>query len=229
LAVAGADTFEIQNSWGTNWGNGGYIWIPYDVFDKFAAQAFELIEHLAAYKDGAEYEGSVSITVRGSGQGMPVRFENGYYQTTGSYGSGTRFRYLLSNAKPAYVYAFAGDDSTTVTNQIFPPPDKNFSAALDYRENTVAIPDETRWIGLDNTTGTSYLVALYSKEALDLDAIRSRFSRERGTFPQRVANAVGANYIPAHQARYETNEMRFSARSGNPKAVFGLLLAVDHR
>jgi len=221
--------FEILNSWGANWGNGGYVWIPYDVFDNFAAQAFELIEHLAAYKDGAEYSGSVKIEVYNSTQGMPVRFENGYYRTTGPHTSGTRFRYLVGNGKPAYVYAFAGDDSTTVTTQIFPPPGINISAVLDYSENTVAIPGESLWIQLDQNKGTDYLVVLYSKVALDIDAIRSRFSSSQGTFPQRAAAAVGSNYIPAHQARYETDEMRFTAQSGNPKAVFGLLLAIDHR
>jgi len=221
--------FEIQNSWGTNWGNGGYTWIPYDVFDQFVVQAYELIEDLAAYKDAVEYEGSVKIEVHFSSQGMPVRFDNGYYKTTGSYMSGTMFRYLVGNKKPAYVYAFAGDDSSTVTNQIFPPPDAYFSPVLDYSDNTVAIPGETLWIQLDQTVGTDYLVVLYSKEALDLDLIRSRFSSARGTFAQRVASAVGSNYIPAQQARYEPTEMRFTARSANPKAVFGLLLAIDHR
>jgi len=221
--------FEILNSWGTDWGNSGYIWIPYQVFNQFANEAYEVIENLAAYKDGAEYSGTVKIEVQNSGQGMPVRFDNGFYRTTGSYSSGTRFRYLLGNNKPAYVYAFAGDDSTNETTQIFPPPGKNISAVLDYSENTVAFPGEFLWIQLDQRTGTDYLVVLYSKEALNLDAIRSRFSAARGTFPQRVASAVGSNYIPAHQASYETGEMWFSARSGNPKAVFGLLLAIDHR
>jgi hypothetical protein len=221
--------FEIQNSWGSGWANNGYVWIPYDVFNQWAAEAYELIEDLSAYKDGAEYEGSVRIEVRNSSQGMPVRFDSGYYRTTGPHTSGTMFRYLIGNKKPAYVYAFAGDEATTETTQIFPPPGANFSPVLDYSDNTVALPGESLWIQLDQNTGTDYLVVLYSKEALDINAIRNRFSSVRGNFAQRVASAVGTNYIPAHQARYETGEMRFTARSGNPKAVFGLLLAIDHR
>ncbi|GBU26784.1 cysteine protease [Treponema sp. R8-4-B8] len=221
--------FEILNSWGTIWGNNGYIWIPYQVFNDFVNQAYEVIENLSAYKDGAEYSGSVKVEVENSKLGMPVTFEGGYYRTTGSYVSGTKFRYLLENDKPAYVYAFAGDNSSNETTMIFPPEGYNISPALDYSENAIAIPGESLWIFLDQKTGTDYLVVLYSKEALDIDVITERFSKEKGSFHQRVAAAVGLNYIPAHNARYETNEMRFSAMSGNPKAVFGLLLAINHK
>lgn len=221
--------FEIQNSWGSGWGTRGYIWIPYSVFNQFVAEAYELIENLAAYKTATEYAGFVQIEVYNSKDGMPVRFSNGYYQTTSGYASGTRFRYLLGNGKPAYVYAFAGDSGSSETTRIFPPENENISPVLDYSENVVAFPGEYSWIQLDQRPGTDYLVVLYAKEALDIDGIRNRFSQVKGTFPERVAKAVGVNYIPDYQARYEPLEMRFTAQSANPKAVFGLLLAIDHR
>jgi hypothetical protein len=221
--------FEIQNSWGTGWGNKGYIWIPYSVFNQFVAEAYELIENLAAYTSATEYAGSVQIEVYNSDAGMPVRFSKGYYQTSSGYASGTRFRYLLGNGKPAYVYAFAGDSGSSETTRIFPPEGDHISPVLDYSENVVAFPGEFSWIQLDQRPGTDYLVVLYAKEALDIDTIRNRFSQAKGTFPERVAKAVGVHYIPDHQTRYEPLEMRFTAQSANPKAVFGLLLAIDHR
>jgi hypothetical protein len=221
--------FEIQNSWGTEWGNGGYIWIPYTVFEQFVSEAYEMIENLSAYKDVAEYSGFAKIEVYRSPDGMPVRFADGYYQTLYGYQSGTRFRYLLGNDKPAYVYAFAADTGSSDTTRIFPPENANVSPALDYAENTVAFPGEFSWIQLDARPGTDYLVVLYAKEPLDIDAIRRRFTGARGGFPDRVAQAVGAHYIPANRAQYAPSELRFSAKSADPKAVFGLLLAIDHR
>jgi hypothetical protein len=235
LCVVGYDdgkyggAFEIQNSWGTGWRNGGYVWIPYDVFDQFAYEAYELIENLAAYGEVSEYSGKVQIEVQDSADGMPVRFQNGYYQTVHEYPSGARFRYLLGNDKPAYIYAFASDDSTNKTTMIFPYEGQNISPVLDYSENLIPFPSEDTWIELDDITGTDYLVVLYAKEALDIDQALRRFESAGGSFPDRVAGAVGDAFIPYSEGRYETDAMQFSARSANNRAVFGLLLAIQHR
>jgi hypothetical protein len=233
LCVVGYDdnkyggAFEIQNSWGTSWGNGGFIWIPYTVFNNFAYEAYEMEENLANY-EVLEFSGYVQIELFNSRQGMPVRYNNGYYQTVNSYPSGTDFRYIIGNGDPAYVYAFAGDSGSNETTRIFPPEGQNISPLLNYKENAVAFPGEFTWMRLDERIGTTYLVVLFAKEALDIDNIRRRFERTTGSFPMRVAEAVGSNFIPVNIAQYETNEMRFSAKSANPKSVFGLLLAIDH-
>jgi hypothetical protein len=230
MCVVGYDdargAFEVQNSWGTDWGNAGFIWIPYDVFTAFVFEAYGISENLANYQSTVKYAGFAQIDVRG-GAGMSVVYQNGYYQTLNAYLSGTRFRYLLGNNEPAYVYAFAADDTGAAPTQIFPL--EGVSPLLDYSENVIAFPGEFNWIQLDDRTGTDYLVVLYSKKALNIAAIRNQFARERGAFPDRVARAVGSDYIPPSQARYESNRLAFTATSANPNAVFGLLLAIKHQ
>jgi len=220
--------FEIQNSWGTNWGNGGYIWIRYEDFANWVDQAYEIIENLAIYKNSVNFEASVKIELYGNNEGMPVVYDRqGFYKTRASYPSGTDFRFLMTNKHPAYVYAFAGDSGTPDTERIFPL--RGVSPVLDYTDSTIAWPGENDWIRLNNVAGTDYLVVLFSKEALDIDAIQRRFASGSGTFPQRVARAAGPDFIPYGEAHYNGGTVGFSAVSNNPKAVFGLLLAIEHR
>jgi hypothetical protein len=219
--------FELQNSWGTDWGDRGYGWVSYDDFGRFVNEAYELIENLDEFNDRVEYAGFVDIELRNSAEGMPARFDPaGFYRTTRAYPSGTRFRYIMGNNSPAYVYAFASDSATGATTRIFPLD--GISPALDYRENAVAFPGEYSWIEMDNVTGTDYLVVLFAKRELDIDAVRTRFEKGQGSFPERVAQAVGSDYIPPAHARYDTDRLRFSAVMPHNRAVLGLLLAIEH-
>ena len=220
--------FEVQNSWGDRWGNGGFTWITYRDFVSFVDEAYEIIENLAIYKDAVQYAASIEIQVFNSADGMPVTFDRqGFYKTRSSYPSGTDFRFLMTNRHPAYVYAFSADSTTPGTERIFPL--RGVSPVMDYIDSTVAWPGEFTWIRLNETVGTDYLVVLFSKEELDIDAIQRRFASERGAFPDRVARAVGQNFIPYNTVEYNASSMSFSASSNNPRAVFALLLAIDHR
>ena len=219
--------FEVQNSWGTGWGNGGYIWIRYRDFASFVDEAYEVIESLALYSDAARFAASIAIEVFNDARGMPVTYSSqGFYRTSFSYPLETVFQFQMTNRYPAYVYAFSADDSSPDIERIFPA--QGVSPVLDYADSTIAWPGEHEGMMIASTAGTHYLVVLYSKEALDIEGIERRFAAERGAFPQRVARAVGPDFIPYSEAQYNGSSMGFSAVSANPQAVFALLLAIDH-
>jgi hypothetical protein len=238
LCVIGYDdtkeggAFEILNSWGKKWGNGGFGWIPYTVFTQFVREAYEMIENLAAFSDTVQYGGSLQIEINGSGREtryMPAEFTGrGYYRTAGSYPAGTEFRLLLQNDYPAYVYVFASDSVSGTSSGIFPPPE--VSPVLDYSENSILLPGERQWIRMDESAGTDYVAILFSKRPLNINAVRRRFEQSPETpFPERTARAVGNDFIPYDRAEYDRGEIRFAAQSADTGSVLGLLLEIEHR
>jgi hypothetical protein len=222
--------FEAQNSWGRGWGKGGYVWIPYDVFSRFVLEAYEIIENLRAYEDTVRFSGYARLEFYGREGELGFRLDpDGFYRTAQPYPSGTEFRFHLGNREPAYVYVFMASDRSPETFRFFPDPESGESPVLDYADSMVSWPGEYQSIRLEGAPGTEYIVALFSKRALDIAGIQRRFESAPGNLVERAARAVGADYLPFNPADYGADEIRFNAQSAGGDSVFGLLLAIEHR
>ncbi len=82
--------FEVMNSWGTEWGNGGFFWVKYSDFKKFAVDAyyFELFNEQPAAKTGCvsgDCLNSYSRMVFETGDEYEGSFKNGTYDGYGIY------------------------------------------------------------------------------------------------------------------------------------------------
>ena len=216
--------FEIMNSWGTNWGNSGYIWVKYSDYANFTKYAYELFDFPAPAPEVFDLSGSIKLLL-GNGDEMGVRLAGDMYKCRDAYRSGTSFRIYISNNEPAYVYAF-GTDATKSTFQIF-PHGPYVSPALNYKKSNVAIPDEEHFIQMDNTVGTDYLFVLYSKKSLDLNLIRKRFEQAEGQPMEKLKYALGSDLVPMSQTEYIEGAMKFRAKSQG-KSVVALAVATTH-
>ena len=237
--------FELQNSWGTRWGNNGYVWIKYQDFANYTKYAFELIEQP---KPKPSYRTDLSGKMRfllANGNEMKAELVNGSYKMKRPYASGTRFRLYLSNNEPAYVYAFGSD----MTGKVYPifPHQPGISPALTYKRNEVPIPDENHYIAMDNTIGQDVFCVLYSKEPLDIDAIQRRVEQrnlsEKGlivvpaissneeqtesSFLQKVIKTLSNQVVESRYIRYYKQGIGFSAKS-HGKTVVPLCVELEH-
>ncbi|MDR0315273.1 MAG: C1 family peptidase [Treponema sp.] len=225
--------FELINSWGRKWGNGGYIWVPYKAFTDFVMESYEMVENLAIYSDTVRFEGFSRIEIIGRAatrNAALVMSPEGYYKTAEVYTEGTQFRFITGARESAYVYAFAVSRPARDNNfytSVLMFPQAGVSPLLNYRDSSVILPGEDKTFALDAEAGTEYLISLYAKQALDIQAIMRRFENANGSLRERLSAAVGSNLVSV--LSYNENEAAFTAQPDDPRAVAALVVAIEHR
>lgn len=243
LCVVGYDdekyggAFEIMNSWGDYWGNGGFIWVKYDDYCSNVKYAYDVYSKKSPIPNPIptpiqkkySMSGDMFIIERDGG-GSPLVINNDvsnipYYYMTEDYPSGKKFRLTISNHEPAWVYVIASDMQNNVT-KLFPYAD-NISAYLNYSENNIAIPDESHEFELDATPGIDYFCVLYSQEELDVNYLVEEIRQANGSFYDKLQTVLGELLAPKEDVRYIMNDIGFSAKTDNP--VVPLVVEISHQ
>jgi len=241
MCVVGYDddkgAFEIINSWGRKWGNGGFIWVPYKAFVDFVMESYEMIENLAIYSDTVKYEGFTRIEILGRNApnaAALVLTPEGYYKTAESFTEGTQFRFVVGAGESAYVYSFAVTRPARDNNFYSPVllfPQTGVSPLLNYRDSAVVLPAEDKTLALDAEAGMEYLITLFSKQPLDIQTVMQRFisakANVQSSLGERLAVAVGGN--PLLTLSYNANEAAFTASTDDARAVAALIVAIEHK
>lgn len=235
--------FELMNSWGTYWGDEGFIWIKYSDFGDVAYEAFEMVENEPIKPEpkpnvvSNDLAGSLRI-VLADGSEMPVQVgntasrdftvvavEKSTYSVTKPYNSGTQFRIHFTNNQPAYVYLISYGTTTQKVSSIF--PFEGFSPYLDYKQNEVAIPNEDYLVQMDNNTGTDYLCILYSKEELDIQSISQQMQNQAGGFNNKLKAVLKDKLVDGANIKFQANKIAFEAASKD-KTVVPIVVEVKH-
>ena len=220
--------FEIINSWGVDWANGGYCWIRYSDFCNYTNYAMQMIvkkpQPIVNPAKTNSLSGSLKLQLS-TGEEMRGTLQNGVYKISGEYISGTRYRIYVSNNQPAWVYVIGSDLQNNVS-KVFPPNDK-ISAALTYKSNNIAIPDENWFIQMDNTVGKDYVCVLYSAEELDINSVINKIRNGYGSFYDKVSNALSGKLATLGEVNFSQNAISFSAQTN--KTVVALIAEVVHK
>ncbi len=216
-------SFEMINSWGTNWGDKGFTWIRYQDFEKFCRYAFEVLDKSKDSTNQPDLSGSLKF-ILSSGMPMSSSFNKNHFVMTKSYPAGTLFELRISNNEPAYVYAFGSDESSKVT-KIF-PFNKRMVAYLPYKKNNIAIPDEEHYNMIDYKPGPSYYCFLYSKKSLEVDDIIKRIENGKGAFKDRLTESLNGLLVDNSDINFTSGEeIKFNAKSRG-KVVVPVLIEI---
>ncbi len=227
--------FEIMNSWGTDWGNGGFAWIRYKDYSNVVRYAYDLyikkLELSWRPVDGEGYSISGEVDFLGRDGGNCMEFildsigEMVHYYTNEDYMSGKKFRLSVGCSDPAWVYVIASDLQDNIT-KLFPYSDE-VSAFMSYNDTHIAIPDETHEFKLDNTVGTDYFCVLYSRVELDIDILIDKIKVTEGSIYKKLKTVLGNLLVAQGDVVYDRNKVAFSSGSG--AVVVPMVVEISHR
>nr|WP_294945071.1 C1 family peptidase [uncultured Mucilaginibacter sp.] len=131
------------------------------------------------------------------------------YTMMNTYGSGTKFRFLMNIDAEAYVYAFA-TDLTGKVNLIL-PFDNSVSTHVG-ANSSIAFPSDTKVIQLDDQKGVDYLLVLYSAQKLDASAIAEKMNSMIGGLSHKIKAVLGNKLIDKSRIQYAGDKVGFSTK-----------------
>lgn len=227
--------FEIMNSWGPKWGNGGFAWIRYDDYNKIVRYAYDLyirkLELSWSPVNGEKYNvsGFIDFVNRNGDRCMDFVLdtigEMVHYYTDEDYMSGKKFRLSVGCSDPVWVYVIATDLHNNIS-KLF-PYSSNVNAYMNYKESHIPIPDEKHEFILDNNVGTDYFCVLYSRVELDIDALIDKIKETDGSIYRKLRNTLGNLLVRQNDVIYESDKVAFSSTSTG--MVVPLVVEISHR
>jgi hypothetical protein len=248
--------FRVLNSWGSTWGDGGFVWIKYKDFAEYSLIAIQAYPATVAPPEPtptptpSPIDPVMDVLLAGKvhfqtnvGAIMPANRiltrnlivedeEPAYkedlvaYRMDEAYPSGTKFRFYITTNSESYIYAFATDLSGKV-NKIL-PFDDNMSPHIG-AESEVAFPSETKIVKMDQQAGTDYMLILYSQAPLNTSQILNKMNQTSGGLSQKIKAALGDQLILPSEVAYDLNEIGFQVKKDNHQGtVVPLMVEITH-
>jgi hypothetical protein len=215
--------FEVMNSWGTDWGNEGFIWIRYKDFSEFATYGFELFVLDPASASTGILSGEVKIPMLDGNQmefSLAIE-DDGYYKTTMNYEDFTTFNLVIRSFGKSFVYVIGSDQ----TEEIYPIyPDLWISPAIPYSDHDLIITE----LGIDDTPGSNYLCILFSRRELTKSYILDQLNGYKGKdFKDKFFIAFYDSLIPADKIKFSSDKLKFEG-TGSDKDLVGVIIEILH-
>ncbi len=236
-------TVEVMNSWGTEWGEGGFSRIRYRDLDTILKYAFEITldgsliapkivtPSLSAKKDTVlnasielKLEHSVPMPVVLNPNRSEKSFES-HYQTVKPYPSGTKYQAMLDHSEPIYLYVLSSD-LTGQVEKLF-PANATMSPFLSNPNAPFTLPNEEWYIESDETVGKDFLIFLCAKTELPIDTLLTQWN----ALPTPALEKIGKSFSSKLQSFQDIHPLQdkisFRAKMESGKIIL-LTLAIPH-
>ncbi|MDH5604610.1 MAG: DUF4384 domain-containing protein [Cyclobacteriaceae bacterium] len=230
LCVVGYDdkkyggAFQVVNSWGKSWGNGGFTWIGYNHFAEFVKYGFELFSEGAKPCKGAVVDGFVRFLDGNRKYFESEQVSRNHYRLKNTLPTGTKFQIEVGSDKPEYIYTYAiGPDNTVY--YLFPGvANLNLYPVTGKSVGSMYFPGKSRSITLEDPPGKNIFIIIYSKEALDGAAIEKQLQRGNYSDVAEINTLFDDILVPFEEVKWNSKEISFKS---NPSEKQVELLIVE--
>ncbi|MEK7257813.1 MAG: C1 family peptidase, partial [Bacteroidota bacterium] len=237
---------QLMNSWGTGWGEGGFIWMSYADFADDCAYAFQfsLLENpgevhaytarIACRTVEFEPDGGVAFDEEGKVKFSDAkpRLRDGIYEFDRNWRVGDAFQLQVSGVlEELYLYAFSFDNEGKITVHF--PRDarlderfegKNESAVITSSAVRLALPDAERAILLEKP-GTEFICLLFSPTPVeDFNRRLEQLKINKLSFDQRLRQAFGKQMFAAGSVAYFPQEIGFTVKPAAGQRIVAVVM-----
>ncbi|HLK27193.1 MAG TPA: C1 family peptidase [Puia sp.] len=234
-------SFEVMNSWGSDWGNNGFFWLTYDQAMQYGSYSLELMDR-EVYNDASrsltpQLRGSLDFVLTddfGNDQSlMPVALTKidmsasiiqddskaifSKYIFAGNYPGGTKFKIKFTTNAPAFVYIFSIDDNKTVSS-LFPYA-ANISPVVNSANETIYLPSEEKHYTLNADANRDRICVLYSKSAIDFNELKNSISKSSSSMYETIKSLYSNQMIPMKNINFSNNKISFSSDASEQQLV----------
>ncbi len=235
MCVVGYDNekemFEIMNSWGTEFGDKGFMFVPYEVYGLLCVYGFQFSIEAPNPSQPFSFKGSfylskLSIPTNERQRINPSKKGIYYELSPGVIRYNDYFKVMASGLEEGnylYIFSVHPDGKGEV---LFPTMTSRFAATLTEvpivpSDNSYfELPSESNLAYQANKTGIDYLIFLYSKKRIDdIASLVGKVEGTLGDIDTRINKIFGERLIPESDIRYTPGDMSFSGTSSKGHIV----------
>jgi hypothetical protein len=229
----GIGGFEIQNSWGSEWGENGVGWVSYPDFKYFVREAYGM-EPLTKMGAAANVALNVQVGLYSPETKNYIALQSkgsNVFSSVNKVADGTKFKIEFKNNDACYTYLL-GFENDGRANVLFPTPDSSnksrsrfspYCGVSGYR----VFPKGANLVPMEGGVKDVFAI-IVSKRPIDAFALRDAVNRNRtGDFTSRINAAATALGGISTAATYSNSTAASGAmQMASPAGDLGIISSI---
>lgn len=218
--------FQIMNSWGEEWGKGGFAWVRYRDFEHFTKESYGLYPMGSTNQfDPNTMAVEFGLLDINSQKTIPLtQKEDIIFKTKSPIRKGDKFKILIANSVECYTYVF-GQETDGSSYVLFPYTPKH--SAYCGITGTRLFPKDYS-MKADEIGQTDYIAVVISKTQIDFQQFNAAMNASRqSTYAGKLREVLANQRIP--NVSFKAGETISFETATQGKNAVGVVIGLDKK